>query len=111
MNTKLLWDQKVEQKYWTLVGSALVKRLLNMLDITEKKFVLNMSNEQLTKPDRYTGKTGMQVFDVIDEFGLDFYEGNVVKYVTRHKKKNGVEDLKKAKVYLERLIKQYEQKG
>lgn len=32
---------------------------------------------------------------------LTFSEGNVVKYILRHKRKNGVEDLKKAKHYLE----------
>lgn len=35
---------------------------------------------------------------------LGFVEGNVIKYVTRYKSKNGVEDLKKAIHYLEMLI-------
>ena len=35
---------------------------------------------------------------------LDFFEGNIVKYVTRWKDKNGIEDLKKAKQYLDKLI-------
>ncbi|MDD9139154.1 DUF3310 domain-containing protein [Fructobacillus sp. CRL 2054] len=61
-------------------------------------------SEQLKKPDRYTGKSGMQVFDIWDEFDLDPYEANVVKYVIRHKKKNGLTDLKKARVYLDYMI-------
>ena len=36
--------------------------------------------------------------------GLGFCEGNVVKYVTRWKDKNGIEDLLKAKHYLDFLI-------
>lgn len=36
--------------------------------------------------------------------GLDFCEGNVVKYVCRWRRKGGVEDLKKAKQYLDFLI-------
>lgn len=40
--------------------------------------------------------------------GLGFCEGNVIKYVSRYKSKNGVEDLKKAKHYLELLIEQVE---
>ena len=41
---------------------------------------------------------------------MGFCDGNVIKYVARHRyKKNPVEDLKKAKWYLERLIQQYEQ--
>jgi hypothetical protein len=55
-------------------------------------------------PGYYDGKTGMQPFDVIDEFGLDFYEGNVVKYLVRWRKKNGLEDLRKARTYLSRII-------
>ncbi|AFH27140.1 nucleotide kinase [Clostridium phage phiZP2] len=35
---------------------------------------------------------------------MDFLEGNIIKYVTRYKHKNGIEDLKKAKQYIERLI-------
>lgn len=41
--------------------------------------------------------------------GLGFCEGNVIKYVSRYKSKNGVEDLKKAKHYLELLIEQIEE--
>jgi len=36
---------------------------------------------------------------------LPFVEGNIVKYVCRHRTKNGLEDLKKAKHYIELLIK------
>jgi hypothetical protein len=39
---------------------------------------------------------------------MDWLEGNVIKYVTRYKDKNGVEDLKKAEWYLQRLIKEKE---
>lgn len=41
---------------------------------------------------------------------LPYFEGQVVKYVTRHKLKNGVEDIDKAIHYLE-LIKEYEYNG
>lgn len=36
--------------------------------------------------------------------GLGWCEANVVKYVCRYKKKNGAEDLKKARAYLDCLI-------
>ena len=42
---------------------------------------------------------------------LGFCEGNVVKYVTRWKDKNGVEDLRKAIHYLEFLIDKEEKKN
>jgi len=38
---------------------------------------------------------------------IPYLEGNVIKYVTRHKFKNGVEDINKAIHYLE-LIKELE---
>lgn len=35
---------------------------------------------------------------------MDFLTGNVIKYVCRHKVKGGLEDLKKARHYLDMLI-------
>lgn len=46
----------------------------------------------------------IQPWDIISEWELDFWEGNVVKYILRWKDKDGVQDLKKAKHYLEYLI-------
>lgn len=36
---------------------------------------------------------------------LDFFRGNVVKYVTRDKRKNGAEDIRKAIHYLQMILK------
>jgi hypothetical protein len=36
----------------------------------------------------------------------DYLRGNVMKYLWRYDKKNGVEDLKKARWYLDRLIRE-----
>lgn len=41
---------------------------------------------------------------IIDHYGLDFYEGNVLKYLLRWRNKDGVKDLEKAQDYLTRLI-------
>ena len=49
-------------------------------------------------------QTKIQPWDFIISNNLGWCEGNIVKYVSRHKKKNGVEDLKKAQHYLEKLI-------
>ena len=46
----------------------------------------------------------IQPFDYIQSNGLGYVEGNVVKYVTRWRQKGGVEDLKKARHYLDLLI-------
>lgn len=55
-------------------------------------------------------KKAIQPIDYILANDLNFCEGNVVKYITRYKDKNGVEDLKKAKQYIDFLIKDYESK-
>lgn len=59
--------------------------------------------------DHYSNKS-IQPIDYILANDLNFCEGNVIKYVTRYKDKNGVEDLKKAMHYLEFLIAQHENK-
>jgi hypothetical protein len=55
--------------------------------------------------DHYKSKA-IQPWDYIAANGLGYFEGNVVKYVTRYKEKGGVADLEKAKHYLEKLIEQ-----
>ena len=46
----------------------------------------------------------IQPIEYIHANGLNFLEGNVVKYITRHRKKNGKQDLEKAKHYIDLLI-------
>lgn len=46
----------------------------------------------------------IQPWDYIAANNLGYFEGNVVKYVSRHHEKGGVADLLKAKHYLEKLI-------
>lgn len=46
----------------------------------------------------------IQPYEFITKNKLGFAEGNVVKYVCRWRKKNGVEDLKKAREYLNKMI-------
>ena len=46
----------------------------------------------------------IQPAEYIHANGLGFFEGNVVKYVTRWRKKNGLADLRKAAHYIELLI-------
>lgn len=53
----------------------------------------------------YYGKQ-LDVIDFCQKNNLDFMQGNVIKYVTRYKEKNGKEDLFKAMEYIERMIKE-----
>lgn len=47
----------------------------------------------------------IQPIDYILANGIPYMEGNIVKYVTRWRTKGGIEDLRKAKHYIEWLIK------
>lgn len=40
--------------------------------------------------------------------GIGWYEGNAIKYICRHKAKNGIEDIKKAIHYLELVLEEYD---
>lgn len=58
-------------------------------------------------PEHYKGE--IETFDYLmdkltEEELSGFCKGNIIKYVTREKHKGGVEDLKKARWYLEKLI-------
>ncbi len=46
----------------------------------------------------------IQPWDIVVAWDLGYFEGNIVKYVSRWSRKNGVEDLKKARHYLDKLI-------
>lgn len=46
----------------------------------------------------------IQPIEYIVKNDIPFLEGNVIKYVSRWRKKNGVADLEKAKHYIELLI-------
>jgi hypothetical protein len=47
---------------------------------------------------------GIQPWDIIEAWELDFWEGNVVKYILRWKHKDGLQDLQKARHYLDYII-------
>ena len=46
----------------------------------------------------------IQPFDYIHRNGLDWGSGNVVKYISRHREKNGAEDVRKAIHYCEMIL-------
>lgn len=47
---------------------------------------------------------GEQHWDRVHRLGMNWYAANVTKYVERYRQKNGLEDLKKARHYLDKLI-------
>lgn len=49
-------------------------------------------------------KCKIQPIEYIHANGLDFFQGNIVKYITRFRHKNGKQDLEKIKHYCDLLI-------
>lgn len=72
--------------------------------------------DMVNHPDHYKTASGLETIDVIKAFtencvGIEAVcTANVIKYVCRWKKKNGLEDLKKAEWYLNYLIRNIELK-
>lgn len=79
------------------------------------KSLSGYNGDNIVSPDHYVSESGMEVFEVQEAFIHELkgmaasYWCNVVKYILRFQNKNGVEDLKKAKYYLEKLIDETEQ--
>lgn len=69
-----------------------------------------MKNDAVNHPPHYTdGK--IEVIAFIEDKGLNFHRGNAVKYISRAGKKDPakeVEDLKKARWYIDREIRRLE---
>ena len=49
-------------------------------------------------------KNAIQVWDFIVANNIGYLEGNIIKYVCRYQDKNGLQDLLKARHYLDKLI-------
>ena len=67
----------------------------------------NQKKDNVNHPEHYL-QNGIETIDYIESLGKDVIEGfclgNSIKYLSRYRKKNGIEDLKKAKWYLDKLI-------
>lgn len=68
------------------------------------------NDKMVSHPDHYMSETGLEVIDVIEAFTFDLKgieatdTGNILKYICRWNNKNGLQDLEKAKWYLDHLI-------
>ena len=102
-----------ETRCWDYVYSENFNTYYNFSDIdfSEESEEIDMVNH----PTHYQTKHGLEAITVIEDFtdGLNGIEacdtGNVLKYMMRWHKKNGIEDVKKAKWYIEHLIKHLEE--
>lgn len=70
-------------------------------------FARDETGDSVNHPGHYGGDTVYEAIKVIEAWSLGFHLGNAVKYISRAGKKDPdkeLEDLKKAKWYLERRI-------
>lgn len=71
------------------------------------KTSLKTNEGQDVSPEHYC-KGKIEPWDFIASQGLNFFEGNIVKYITRYRHKDGLKDLYKARTYLNKLISEVE---
>jgi hypothetical protein len=77
---------------------------LNNPSIVEEHFPITMESDPVNHPEHYK-VGGIETIDFIEAKQLNYNLGNVVKYVTRADHKgNRLEDLEKARWYLDREI-------
>lgn len=95
----------------------LMKKVNNKLVTTNGQIIRDgeghlqiKGKNNITSPSHYVTDKGFEVFDVQEAFIQELkgmaasYWCDVVKYILRFQRKNGVEDLKKARYYLDKLI-------
>lgn len=85
------------------------RRIIEEIEQQNKEIYGNV--DMVNQPPHYN-QAGIECLDAIraaTNEGYEFYlQGNIIKYLWRYRYKNGVEDLNKAKFYLERLIEEVE---
>ena len=72
-----------------------------------------MTEDKVNHPRHYNinwqGEQAIETFDYIDSWKMGYAEGNIIKYVSRHKYKGkALQDLYKARWYLNKLIEKME---
>ena len=106
-----LSDESTEDCYWFLVNEGLISKPeqpeINFVK-AERNDEAEPTNDAVQHPSHYT-HGGIECIEAIrasmtaDGF-CDYCKGNIIKYIWRWRSKGGVEDLKKARVYLDWLI-------
>jgi hypothetical protein len=80
-------------------------------EIEEREKQSSKQSDMVNSPPHYNQR-GIECIDAIEAATGDGYEyylqGNIMKYVWRYRYKNGGEDLKKARWYLDKLITEVE---
>jgi len=84
------------------MADDIVKHILSMPTIKSEIKIHSTANSVQVGGSHY--RTAIQHWDYVLANDLDYFQAQITKYVTRWKKKNGLQDLKKAQHFLEKYI-------
>ncbi len=62
------------------------------------------ANDHQVGGTHYQTAGGLEHWDIVEMFGLSYMEGQITRYLFRWRKKGGIEDLHKARHYLDKMI-------
>lgn len=62
------------------------------------------ANDRQVGGEHYKAPGKVEHWDIVAQHNLDYFQGQITKYVMRWKKKNGVQDLEKARHFLDKYI-------
>jgi hypothetical protein len=98
------WNPQIKSNPFMIYQTTAqeIEDYMKSLGLPEKHHQ-NGANSKQIAGSHYSDKN-IQPWDFIHANNLGYFEGNCVKYVSRWRDKGGIEDLKKAIHYLEKLI-------
>jgi hypothetical protein len=100
----LEWAGVPVSPYWPSMVNRIddiIKRIKNNQTVTEEESKL--ANDKQIGGDHYK-KHGIQPWDYVLANNLGYLEGTAIKYITRWRDKGGIDDIRKAIHFLEKLI-------
>lgn len=71
---------------------------------------MGKANDTQVGGNHYSQGDNLQHWDLVVMYGWDYFQGQITKYVMRWRHKNGIEDLKKARHFLDKYIEAEEAK-
>jgi len=84
---------------------------MNVNHETHEAFMKRMSKEMDAKSRQVDGnhyQLPIQPIDFIVKNEIPFREANIIKYIVRHRSKNGKKDIEKAMHYLQMIYEEYD---
>lgn len=97
-----------------IVDESLFKEMYVPIKQVIYEQIKESKDDSVNHPSHYT-QGNIETIEYIEDKLTDeqlegYFAGNIIKYISRYKYKNGIEDLKKARWYLDRMIKKLEEK-